>query len=447
MLKKGDCFVHYQVSDVRGVVGTKTLPTAEMQMVEGAYHQFLTGGGGRFSNDEVYFNGLGAENINFKHWTVGHFRLMLNESRLPYGLSILEKCRRVWKNLILAEDAMLSMQLLRGVDRLVHKVEVGNLDPDDITPYMEELASRFKRKIKVDPNTGQMDLKHNVLGIDQDYFIPQRDGKGSSIEKLEGQSNMDTSVVDHQMKKLMAALGIPLTYLSYSETAGEGKSLAMQDIRFAKTVIRIQQAILLELNKAVTTHLILLGMEDEIDNFSLTMNNPSKQTEILRLEIESQKIDLYNAAIDNSSGIAAFSSTEAKKRYLGLTDDEILSDIKRIRIESAVRAELDTTAEIIPKSGIFDDVDAIYGSSIGGTAPAETEEGEFGGGGGGGASGGGGSFGGDLGTDIGGDEGGEEAPTEGEEAGVEGEEDLDLTDNMEERVQKSLDKINKILYG
>jgi len=401
--------------------------------------------------EETYFRWASSGYVNFKYWAVAHFRLMLDQNRMPYGVSVIEKCRRVWKNLLLAEDSMLSMQILRGVDRLIHYIEVGNIDPDDVESYIDEIANNIKRTYKVDPETGQLDLKYNVMGQDQDYFIPKRGDSSSKIEKLEGQSSMDTSVVDHLMKKLMASLGIPMAYLSYEEVAGEGKTLAMQDARFAKTIVRIQQCLLQEMNKIAVTHLILIGMEDEIDNFMLSMNNPSLQDQILKMEVLSQKIDLYNLATDNSAGMAAFSITKAKKEILNMTEQEIIDDVKKVRIETAVKMELDNTDQVIPVSGIFKDIDAIYGSTIDDAEIDEDEEE------GDGLGGGGGSIGGGAGADIG---GGDLADGDledidladgGTETGDEevDNEDIDLTDDssLEERVRVSLNKLNKILNG
>ena len=246
----------------------------------------------------------------------------------------------------------------------------------------------------------------------------------------------------------MAALGIPLTYLSYSETAGEGKSLAMQDIRFAKTIVRIQQAIVQELNKMAAIHLVLVGMKDQVGNFMLSMTNPSMQSDILHTELLSQKMDLYNAAIDNSSGIAAYSVTKAKKEILGMSEKEIIEDIKKVRSETAVKQELDRTQDIIPVSGIFDDVDAIYGSVSDGITDGNnsSEEDSLGslGGGGGGSSGLGGGLGDTSELDGLGDDVSELDDTSEPNT----DEDIDITDdNLEERVFKTLSKLNKLIKG
>lgn len=455
VIKYGDCFIHLDLDTDKGIVDCKQLPAIEMERIESDYASRLAKT--RAKSDETVFRWKGEHLIDFKYWTIAHFRLLLDETRLPYGVSILEKCRRLWKNLLLAEDAMISLQLIRGIDRLVYYVEVGNLDPDDVTAFIEELANRFKRTTHVDPATGQIDLKHNILGIDQDIFIPKRGSNdGSRVDKIEGQSNMDTSVVDILTKKVIATLGVPMPYLSYEETAGEGKTLSMQDIRFARTTGRIQQAMIMEMNKIAMIHLIMVGLEDEVNNFSLAMNNPSIQSEMLRIELLAQKVSLYSNAVDFSSGLAAMSATKAKQVIFNMTGDEIKLDLQQQRIERAAYFELEKTDQTIPKSGMFDDIDSIYGNP---DAPVSTEgeggeEDAMGGGGFGGMGGEVTSGIGDMSgeEDAGDIDGSEDIGGEGENIeGEGGEADIDLTDSGEDNPEQvgeaTIKKIKNIIRG
>ena len=442
-IKNGDFFWHLEIDDVEGVVNAKEIPAIEMERVESNYMaRFFDK---KVDEGEIIFRWKNDNIIDFPYWTIAHFRMMLDQDFLPYGTSILEKCRRLWKNLVLAEDAMLSMHIIRGVDRLIYNIDVGNIDPEDVPAYLDESANNFKRKIKVDPKTGQYDLKHNLLAIDQDLFIPKRNSNDATkVDKLEGTSQIDTSVFDKLMEKLVAALGIPLSYLNYKETAGEGKTLSMHDIRFSRTVQRIQQSIIQELNKVAIVHLIALGLEEELDSFYISMNNPSIQKTMLELEVLAQQVSLYRDATDFSSGIAAMSTTNAKKKIFGWSDDEIRHDLLQQRMERAVIFELEATNEVIPKSGLFDDVDNLYGDPNAASGGEGDETPELGSGGGGGLGGGMSGLGGDdLSLD--------ELEGEDEDTGAEGE-DIDLTDEggdkTDDQIGESLiDNIEKLLKG
>jgi hypothetical protein len=150
--------------------------------------------------------------------------------------------------------------------------------------------------------------------------------------------------------------------------AGEGKTLALQDIRFARTINRIQKCMISELNKIAIIHLFLLGFEDEISNFTLGLTNPSTQSDLLKIDVWKEKIMLYRDAVsDPGSGVAAVSATWAKKHIFGFSDEEIRLDLQQQRIERAVGQELLNTALVIKKTGLFDNIDKLYGDVSGST--------------------------------------------------------------------------------
>lgn len=394
-LKNGDCFVHLNLHDEDGVIGCRQLPTIEIERLDANYLGKYFSGNHHLKNETI-FRWKGEHIVEFRAWQVAHFRMLLDQTCLPYGVSILKNIRRLYQNIILTEDALLSEQILRGVDRLIFYIDTGAIDPDDVPSYLQEVMSRIKRKKHVDKVTGQIDLKAHVMSIDTDYVIPKRGAADSSkIEKIEGKKQLDTGLIDYLMKKLIATLGVPKSFLNYDESVGDGKNLSMLDIRFARTVNRIQQSILMTLNQIAIVHLFIKDMIEDVDDFRLVLNNPSIQTEVLRVDLLQNKINLYRDMTDvGATGIAAMSNTKAKKEILGMTDDEIMLDIKQQRIERAIATELESTAGKIPYTGIFKDIDTIYGdpsvdaASLGGGDEGDGELGGSGGGSGGGGGGG-----------------------------------------------------------
>ena len=162
---------------------------------------------------------------------------------------------------------------------------------------------------------------------------------------------------------MLAALRIPKAFLGFEEVVGEGKSLALMDIRFARTINRIQKSVIQELNKIALIQLYLLGMEDELNNFELSLTNPSAQSDLLRIETWKEKITLYKDATSDQSqvGILPVSHTWAKKNILGFSDSEVMLDLQQQRLERALGFELTNTQNVIKRSGVFDEVDAKYG--------------------------------------------------------------------------------------
>ena len=201
--------------------------------------------------------------------------------------------------------------------------------------------------------------------IDQDYFVPVRDpNQASPIETLPGAQNLgEIADIEYIQKKLLAALRIPKAFLGFEEVVGDGKNLALMDIRFARTINRVQKSLIQELNKIALIHLYLMGMEDELHNFSLSLTNPSAQSDLLRIEQWKEKISLYKDATSDQSqmGILPVSHTWAKKNILGMSDSEVLLDLQQQRLERAIGFELTNSQTIIKRSGVFDIVDKKYG--------------------------------------------------------------------------------------
>jgi hypothetical protein len=381
--KYGDDFVYLKIDPETGIVGCQQLPNIEIERIEGRESKSPNQRDAKVPTRELRFQWKNKE-LEFQAWEIAHFRLLGDDRKLPYGTSMLDKIRRIWKQLLLAEDAMLIYRTTRAPERRVFKVFVGNMDDKDIEAYVQRVANKFKRDQVVDPRNGQVDMRYNQMAVDQDYFIPIRDpAQTNPIETLAGAQNLgEIADIEYIQKKMLAALRIPKAFLGFEEVVGDGKQLALMDIRFARTINRIQKSLIQELNKIALIHLYLLGMEDELDNFSLSLTNPSAQSDLLKIEQWKEKIELYkNATSDQSQvGILPVSHTWAKKNILGMSDSEVLLDLQQQRIERAMGFELTNTQNVIKRSGVFDDVDAKYGvpegeRQEGGEAPAGGEMG------------------------------------------------------------------------
>jgi hypothetical protein len=394
--KYGDNFVYLKLDSDKGIVGCMQLPNIEIERLE-------RGMAAKSANVEEPAEHKGlrfhwkAKNMEFNSWEIAHFRLLGDDRKLPYGTSMLEKARRIWKQLLLSEDAMLIYRTARAPERRVFKVFVGNMDDKDVEAYVQRVANKFKRDQVVDAKTGNVDMRFNQMAVDQDYFIPVRDAaQASPIETLPGATNLsEIADIEYIQKKLLTALRVPKAFLGFEDAVGGGKDLSLMDIRFARTINKIQKSMVAELNKIAIIHLFLLGFEDELSNFSLALTNPSSQADLLKVDLWKEKIALYQQAVAAIAGIAPVSVSWAKKHILGFSDEEIKLDLQQQRIEMAVGAELTNTATMITHTGLFDNIDKLYGNKVsgataGGAAPASPPPPGGGGFGGGGDLGGGG---------------------------------------------------------
>lgn len=446
MCKYGNNFMLLNIDKNNGVIGWKQLPVYEIERYENGVDSTYAAAFKQLSSNDLdktnptKFVWVGEnEYIPYMNWQIGHFRLLYDSLFLPYGVSYLHKARRHFRMLSMMEDMMLIYRLERSIERRVFKINVGAIDEADVPAYVQQIADNFKRTPIIDPLTGQLDLRKNLLNVSEDFFIPVRDDNAPNpIDTLQGAQNM-TAIDDIKFvqNKVMTALRIPKTFLNFEEAQGDGKNLSLLDVRFMRTVNRIQQSLLMELNKICIIHLYLLGFTDDLTNFTLSMNSPSSQAEMLELENMAKKITTAKDAVtDGGNGMPLMSVTRALKQILGWSEKEIKENLEELRLEKALVFELENTPQIIKRTKIFDPVDNIYGEPGADYADAG-QGGEEDPGGPGGPGGGGGSIGGAL--DFGNDAD-MEMPPEGDmdamggtenEMGVEGDMPMDAAANEE----------------
>jgi hypothetical protein len=291
MCKYGDFFLYLDIDEKYGVKSVIALPPQEIERLEGK----------DATNPDYVQYQWNSAGMTFENWQMCHFRILGNDKYMPYGSSILEPARRIWRQLTLMEDAMMAYRVVRSSERRVFKIDVGAIPPQDVEQYMQKIVTQLKRHSVVDPKTGHLDLRYNPMSIEEDYFIPVRAGSATAIESLAGAQNI-TAIDDikYLRDKLFSALKIPAAYLSMGEEAAEDKTtLAQKDIRFARTVQRLQRVIIAELTKIGIIHLYTLGFRgDDLLSFSLTLNNPSKIAELQELEHWKQKFDIAASATE-----------------------------------------------------------------------------------------------------------------------------------------------------
>ena len=336
LCKYGDFFLFNDVHPEFGVINAYPIPITEMEREENYDPS---------DPSAVRFRWVTQGNQVLENWQVSHFRLLGNDAFLPYGSSVLESARRIWRQLILIEDAMLVYRVMRSPERRVFYIDVGNVPPEDVPNYVEQAKSALKRSPVVDKSNGQMDLRYNPMSVDEDYFIPVRGGdSGTRIDSLAGGSNTSAiEDVEYIQKKLFAALKIPKAYLGYDEDVGAKATLAQEDIRFSRTIQRIQKTIIAELNKVAMIHLYSHGFEGEdLLDFSLSLSNPSSLAQQQKLSLIEQKFSIAGAAPEGM-----VSRTWIRQNVFGFTRD----DIDRIEEQKMAEKILDMQIEAAKPPG------------------------------------------------------------------------------------------------
>ena len=462
MCKYGNTFQLLNIDKDNGVMGWMMMPVYEVDREENGYSASYTTSvmtnAKELKPDEVRFIWRGHNGDNpYFNWQVAHFRLLYDSFFLPYGVSMLHKARRSWRMWSMMEDAMLIWRLDKAIERRVYKIYVGNIDDQDVEAYVNQIANNFKRTPIIDPATGQIDLRKNFLDVSADYFIPvRREDAPNPIETLQAaNSEVQMEDVEYMQNKMLTAMRVPKSFLNMQEAQGKGQNLSFLDVRFARMINRIQQFLVMELNKIAMIHLYIMGLTDEIGNFTITLNNPSSQIEAQELDDLTKRLNAMQVALaDPGTGIPMMSMHRAYRTILKLSDSEIKDMFNEIRLEKAMAAELQATANIIKHTGMFDTADRIYGDyeAMNSPQPAQPQgegEDELGGGGGGMGGLGGGDLGGDLGDmdmDLGepGSEGGSDLGGEAGETDMGGAPEADAGEPlMETRKKKLLSELKK----
>ena len=321
MVKYGNDYEELLI-DKSGVIGLNFLPAPTIRRVEAEKGQllgFMQDYKGKFSYTPSEFtaalnqrstniaNGMpghgapgvtsgayGPTVVPLEGWEVVHFRLRSKHRRSVYGFSVLESARWIWKRLMLLEDAALIYRLQRAPERFAFYVDVGDLPPTEALAYLNRVRQQYKKKKWVNPTTGRVDLKFNPLGQDEDFFVPSRKGTdGTRIDVLGAPQWQSMDDIEYFRDKLFAAMKVPKSYLG--QDAGTARAvLSAEDVRFARTVLRVQRELRNGLRKICRVHLSALNIDPQAVNYDINMTVPSAVFELAQMEVRNARADLAN---------------------------------------------------------------------------------------------------------------------------------------------------------
>ena len=324
MCKYGDFFLKLEIDEKYGITNVVPMPVYDVSRIEGLdpenpeYVKFLIES---TTNQARYKQENSTTKEELENYEVAHFRLLSDSNYLPYGKSQIEGSRKIYKQLTLMEDAMLIHRIMRAPEKRVFKLDIGNIPPSEVDNYMQKTISKMKRAPVIDETTGDYNLKYNMQNITEDFFLPVRGGdSGTSIDSLPGLTYEATEDIEYLKNKLLSSLRIPKAFLGFEEQVGSKATLAAEDVRFARTIERIQRITVSELTKIAIVHLYAQGYQDsELVNFELSLTNPSTIYEQEKIELWNNKTTLARDMIDNG----LVSSNWIYKNIFGFTNEEI----------------------------------------------------------------------------------------------------------------------------
>ena len=310
MCKYGDFFLKLEVAEKFGVYNVIPYSAFNMVREEGTDPENpydirfrydpdgLTGAG---ANSYASYTGNNTDgSLVFDNYEVAHFRLLADANYLPYGRSYIEPARKAFKQMTLMEDAMLVHRICRAPEKRIFYVNVGAIPPNEVDNFMQKTISTMKRTPYVDENTGDYNLKFNMQNMMEDFYIPIRGNDTSTkIETTPGLQYDGIVDVEYLRDKMMAALKVPKAFFGYDEDVEGKATLAAEDIRFARTIERIQRIVVSELYKIALVHLYTQGYTSEnLSNFELNLTTPSIIFEQEKVMLMKEKVELANQMME-----------------------------------------------------------------------------------------------------------------------------------------------------
>jgi len=336
MCKYGDFFLKLEIDEKYGVTNVVPLSVYDVSRLEGLdpdnpeYVKFLIEAA---TSEHRYKSQTSATRDELENYEVAHFRLLSDSNYLPYGKSQIEGGRKIYKQLTLMEDAMLIHRIMRAPEKRIFKLDIGNIPPAEVDNYMQQVINKMKKAPVVDETTGDYNLKYNMQNITEDFFLPVRGSdSGTSIDSLPGLTYEATEDIEYLKNKLLSALRIPKAFLGFDESVGSKATLAAEDVRFARTIERIQRITLSELTKIAIVHLYAQGYTDaDLVDFELDLTNPSTIYEQEKIELWNNKTQLASTMLQDGlvssdwiyKNIFNFTEEDIKKE-----DDNIVFDYK-----------------------------------------------------------------------------------------------------------------------
>ena len=324
----------------------------------------------------------GGKLEELENYQVAHFRMLSDSNFIPYGKSIIEGGRRVWKQLSLMEDAMLIHRVMRAPEKRIFKVDVGNIPPSEVDQYMQRLMDKMKKVPYIDERTGDYNLRFNLQNMVEDFYLPVRGSdSGTSIEPLSGMEFNGIDDIEYLRNKMLAALKIPKAFLGYEEDLSGKATLAAEDVRFAKTVNRVQRILVSELNKIAMVHLYAQGYKDaSLVDFTLELTNPSVIFEKEKIAIWQDKVNLSKDMMETklfSKKWIYENVFKVSEEDVDIQKNDLVEDAKQTyRFKQIEDEGIDPAKpfnKIKPEEGGTSGGETAGGSELGGEASGETD--------------------------------------------------------------------------
>ena len=390
MCKYGDFYLHMEVAEKFGIYNVTPLSVYDMVREEGQDPENPSYVCFRIDPMVIAAGGINSRvkdrdgKIKFENYEIAHFRLLTDANYLPYGRSFIEPARKTYKQYVLMKDAMLLHRITRAPEKRVFTVNVGNIPPAEVDNYMQKIMQKMKKTPFVDQQTGDYNLRFNLQNMMEDFYLPTRgNDTATKIDTIKGLEYNAIDDVNFLRDEMLAALKVPKAFFGFEKDLQGKATLAAEDIRFARTVERIQRIILSELYKMALVHLYVQGYDGEaLSNFELSLTTPSVIYEQEKVALWKEKIDLAKSIQDTnlipSDWIYDYIFQFSEDQFDEMRD-LVLEDKKRVFRLAQVENEGNDPAKTGKSFGTPHDLASMYGKgrsgmNVDGTVPPGYDE-------------------------------------------------------------------------
>ncbi len=388
MCKYGDFYLHLEIAEKFGVYNVSPLSVYDMVREEGTDPENPNYVCFRIDPMVIAAGGINSRvrdrdgKIKFENYEIAHFRLLTDANYLPYGRSYIEPARKTYKQYILMKDAMLLHRITRAPEKRVFYIDIGNMPPNEVDGYMERLKQKMKKTPYIDQQTGEYNLKYNMMNVMEDFYIPQRGANSNTkIDTIKGLEYNAIDDVNFLRDEMLAALKVPKAFFGFEKDLTGKATLAAEDIRFARTVERIQRIVLSELYKIALVHLYVQGYDGEsLGNFELSLTTPSIIYDQEKIAIWKEKVTLAKDLLDTnlvpSDWIYDYVFKFSEDQYDELRD-LVMEDKKRLFRLGQIENEGNDPAKSGKSYGTPHDLAALYGRGRTGMEAQQTVPGGY----------------------------------------------------------------------
>ena len=257
------------------------------------------------------------------------------------GQSLLYNMYKVWRQMMLLENALLLNRLTKSSILRVIEVEVADMPKERVGPHLQRIKSLVEQKTSITDGNSMSEYT-NPGAMENNIYVPTHNGVGAiNTQQIGGDVNVrDIADIDYFKNKFYAASKIPKQFMGDTDDAtgfNGGTSLSIVSSRYAKTIKRIQATMCQALTDTINILLIDRGLDNYVNKFSIHMQPPVTQEELDKRDNTSSKIQISDDVMRMVDGI----------------EDEII----KLKILKALLSNAITNTEVIDL--IQEQIDAL----------------------------------------------------------------------------------------